>query len=397
MLKRLILLSLALALVLAGCSLPGQASPTPTTDTNLVITAAAATAFFELTQVAGQASATPEITETPTLTPEPPTPIPSPTVEVVLTPVEAVCTYITTVRSWPGKGGEDLGFVAYQRSVQVLARNDNGNWFYINWADSPSGKGWVSSQGFTLKGDVGKLPIALEKGDQIVFMAPLVWEITGTPLPLPTFPNPLPSTFRPATVIETVTVRVCPNKACMMLGYLQAGEQVSMVGRFGENKWAMIEYPSGPDGKAWISRDSIQPSTEAFGGLPYYDALGRLITPEPPTPTPDPNMSPTPSLTPTAVPPGPLVEITDVTTVYTTMSSLSPELGTLTAKTRVSITAQSFNGLWYEVQYPADSNGRAYISVKFARLMAGQDYRYLPYTDGAGKYYDINGTEVPAP
>lgn len=397
MLKRINLLGLLMLLVLAGCSLPGQVSPTPTAEANLVITSAASTAFAELTRVASLATATPAITETPTLTPEPPTPVPSPTIEVVLQPVDAVCDYLTTVRSWPGKGGEDLGFVAYLRTIQVLARNDNGNWYYIEWADSPTGRAWVSTQGFTLKGEIGRLPIALEKGDQIVFIAPPVWEISGTPLPLPPLPNPIPAELRPATVLETVTVRICPNKACMQLGYLEVGQQVNMVGRFGENKWAQIEYPSGPDGKAWISRDSIQLGPDAMSGLPFYDALGQLITPEPPTPTPDPNLSPTPSLTPTLAPPGPAGEITDVTIVYTSMSSLSPELGTLTAKTRVAITSQSFSGLWYEIQYPENSAGRAYISVKYVRLLAGEDYRYLPYTDGSGKYYDINGTLVPAP
>jgi hypothetical protein len=387
MIKKMFFLAIVVALVLSGCNLPGMAAPTPTADVNLIITAAAATAFAELTRVEGLASPTPLATETSTSTPEPPTP--TATLEVKVEPVDAQCTYPATVRSWPGKGGEDFGFVGYERTVQVLARNDNGNWYYINWADSPNGKGWVTTQAFNLKGDISKLPIALETGDgQVVYVPPLTWVITGTPLPLPTLFASLE--LRPATVIETVTLRVCPNKACMALGYLQPGEQVSMVGRFGENKWALIEYPSGPDGKAWISRDSIQPSSEAFGGLPYYNALGTPITPEPPTPTPDPNQSPTPTPTATAAPVGPLVEITDVTTVYTLMSSLSPVLGTLNAKDRVHITAQSLNKLYYEIQYPDNTDGRGYISAKYVRLLPGQDYRYLHYTDA-------NGTPIPTP
>jgi len=386
MIKKVLLLGLAVTLVLSGCNLPGLASPSPTADTKLVITAAAATAYTELTRVAGLSTATPLSTETPTATPEPPTP--TATVEVKLVPVDAQCTYITTVRSWPAKGGEDLGFVNYQRTVQVLARSDNGNWFYINWADSPTGKGWVSNQGFNLKGDISLLPIAHEAGGQIVFLPPPTWTIVGTPLPLPTLSSD--PALRPATVVETVTLRVCPNKACMALGFLKPGVQIILVGRVGENKWALIEYPSGPGGKAWVSRDSIQPGPESFGGLPYYNALGELITPEPPTPTPDPNQSPTPTLTATALPPGPLVEITDVTTVYSLMSSLSPELGTLNPKDRVFITYQSLNYLWYEIQYPADSTKRGYISAKYVRLLAGEDYRYLRYTDA-------NGTPLPSP
>jgi hypothetical protein len=80
------------------------------------------------------------------------------------------------------------------------------------------------------------------------------------------------------------------------------------------------------------------------------------------------------------------VEITNVTTVYTLMSSLSPALGTLNPKDRVRITAQSLNLLWYEIEYPVDTPGRAYISAsdKYVRLLPGQDYRYMRYTDALG-------------
>jgi hypothetical protein len=194
--------------------------------------------------------------------------------------------------------------------------------------------------------------------------------------------------LRPATVTTLSRVRTCPNTSCQILGYLQVGDQIIMSGRWegGKLKWAQFLYPSGPDGKGWIDRVNIQPSNEGMGGLPYFDLLGRLITPEPPTPTIDPNISPTPSRTATSIPVGPLVEIINVTTVYTLMSSLSPALGTLNPKDRVRITALSLNHLWYVIQYPVDTDGRAYISAsdKIVRLLPGQDYRYLKYTDAVG-------------
>ena len=376
---------IGILILLTGCSLPGAIAPTPTLDPAAIVTAAAATAYVKLTEIAGMASPTP--LETATATPEPSTSTPTATVEVTLVPYDATCTANVTVRSWPGSGGEALGGIFYERSAQVLARNEKGNWFYIIWPDSPTGRAWVNSRAFKLKVDVGILPIALEVGNgEVTFLPPIVWTVTGVPLPLPTVSND-PS-LRPALVIQMANLRVCPTTSCMIIGNLQYGDRVIMTGRIGENLWAQIEYPSGPDGKAWISREFIQPEGNALSGLPYFNLMGTPVTPEPPTGTPDPLISPTPANTSTPTPAGPLAEITDVTTIYTLMSSLSPELGTLNPKDKIHITAQSLNHLWFEIQYPVDTTGRAYISSKYVRLLG--DFRYLNYTDA-------NGTPLPTP
>jgi hypothetical protein len=385
MYRKNILLVLAAALILSGCNLPGAAKPTATIDIAGISTTIVETAVAQLSATA-ETAATPTVSPTPSLTPLPPTLPPAATVEVQLNPVDGISTYAATVRSWPGKGGDDLGFVRYNVGVKVLARNNIGNWLYIIWADSPTGKGWVLAQAFDLKVEIGRLPIALEDGKDIVFAPPIIWDITGTPLPLPTLSND--PALRPATITAGVSVRVCPSKGCLVIGRLNTGDQISMTGRFGKNEWAQIEFPSGPNGKGWVSHDAILPGVESFGGLPYFDIFGVLITPEPDTATPDPNLSPTPTITPTSTPAGPLAEITDVTTVYTLMSSLSPIVGTLAPKTKIHITAQSINSLWFEIQYPADTTGRAYISSKSVKLLG--DFRYLPYTD-------VQGTPLPTP
>jgi len=376
--QNFILIALVIVLALSGCSMPGAASPTATVDGNAVITAAAATAFVELTRIAGLPTETPPAS--PTSTPEPFTATPSPTIEVQLVPVDAICTYVTVVRSWPGKGGENLGFVRFESGVKVLARNFTGGWLYIEWPDSPTGRAWVIADGFTLKSDIGRLPIALEEGDKIVFQPPIIWEISGAPMPLPTVSND-PS-LRPATVVSGASIRVCPAKGCMIIGQLYTGDQIIMTGRFGENQWAQFMYPSGPDGKGWVIRTAIQPGSESFGGLPYFDVFGKLVTPEPPTGTPDPNQSPTPTITVTTKPVGQLAEITIPTTVYTLMSSLSPELEVLNPKTKIYITAISINKLWYEINYPKSPTGRAYISSKEIKLLG--DFRYMPWMDSLG-------------
>ena len=379
MIRKIFITSLAAALILSGCNLSSGGTPTALVNADTVMTAAAETAIASFTQAAAQ-SFTATAPATPSLTPNPPTLAPTATEVVVFEPIDATCHYPATVRSWPGKGGEDLGYVRFNQGVKVVARNNIGNWLYIPWADSPSGFGWVSSQAFDLTTEVGILPIALEVGDKIVMRNPVKWEIKGTPLPLPTLPND--PTIRPATVIQAATIRVCPTKFCQPLGYLPLGATIIMTGRYGDNEWAQFLFPSGPGGKGWVIREVIQPSAESFGGLPYYDVLGEEITPEPETNTPDPNISPTPTYTPTIVPLKTVAIITDTTTLYTLMSSFSPELGKLNAKDKIYITAASFNKLWYEIQYPPNTGGRAYISTKYVRLTG--DFRNLPYTDSLG-------------
>jgi len=382
--QKFVFLALAAALILSGCDLPGAVKPTATLDLPAISTTVAGTLIARLSETARITTAA--VSVTPSLTPAPPTLAPTATVEVVVNPVDAISTYAATVRSWPGKGGEDLGFVRYNVGVKVLARNNIGNWLYIIWADAPSGKGWVVAQAFDLKTDIGRLPIALEVGSEIVFAPPIIWDITGAPLPLPTLSKD--PALRPATITAGVSVRVCPSKGCLVIGGLNTGDQVIMTGRFGKNEWAQIDYPSGPAGKGWVSHDALQPGIESFGGLPYFDIFGVLITPEPDTATPDPNISPTPTITSTPTPAGPLAEITDTTTVYGQMSSLSPVVDTLAPKTKIHITAQSINSLWFEIQYPADTTGRAYISSKSVKLLG--DFRYTPYTDA-------KGTPLPTP
>jgi len=396
MLKKSLFLLILVALILSGCNLPGQAAATPTTDPNFVVTAAAATAFAQLTQVAGQNSPTPSPTETPTVTPEPPTL--TPTVEVKLQAYEATCTDNAAVRSWPGKGGEHLGGIYYGNSAKVYARSANANWWYVAFADSPTGYGWAASGAFKLKDiDEGMLPIALENADgSLSFIPPVTWNVVGTPLPLPTVSQD--PDLRTALVVLVANIRTCPTISCQLLGYLQPGDQIILTGRINENRWAQFMYPSGPNGVGWVDRWNIEPSSEGFGGLPYFDFLGNLITPEPPTPTIDPNV--TPSVTPTATPApaGPLVEAIAESIVYESMSSLSKELGKLNPKDRVAVTAKSFNGLWYEIQYPPLSAGRAYISASenYIKYLI-QDYRYLGYTDGNGNYWDANGAPITTP
>ena len=329
--QKVLSLALIAILILTGCSLSAGGTPTAVVNAETVMTSAAQTAISSFTQAASLNTATPVPTDT--ATPEPPTSVPTATQKVDLVPVDVNCHYPAVIHLEPTSGSESLGYVLFNHTVQAVARNHIGTWLYIIWPDSPTGYAWALAQAFDVQTEIGRLPVALIIDHQVVFRPAVIWEVKGTQLPLPTLTNDPGS--RPATVIMAVIVRTCPLKACLQIGSLDAGAQLTLTGRYNENQWAQFLFPSGPDGKGWVIREAIQPSAEAFGGLPWFDSFGNLITEEPPTNTPNPDFSPTPTETATNVPVGALAVITDTTTVYAQMNSLSPVLDSLNAKKRV--------------------------------------------------------------
>jgi hypothetical protein len=174
----------------------------------------------------------------------------------------------------------------------------------------------------------------------------------------------------------------------MVLVILQPGQSLNLTGRYGENEWAQFDFPSGPNGKAWISRNALETGPDGFSGLPRFDSLGVELTPEPPTSTPDPNVTPTATNTPKPTPAGPLARMESDTIIYAEPNSLSAQVGTLKNGDEIFITGLSLIGEWYQIQYPAFTEGRAYISQKNVRVLG--DMRKLPY-------FDVKGNPIPTP
>lgn len=371
---------LILLVLLAGCALPGAAQPTPTIDVNAIRAAAALTAVAEVTRVLSLFTPTPE--PTATNTPEPPAPTPTPTVEVILEPIPGIATDNLTVRAEPRRGSPNLGGVYFNQKVSVVARNPEANWYYILWKESSTGYAWVVSRAVQLQSsDIAQLPIAsYDSESNLILRPPVLWDMSGAALPIP--PIPQGDKIRPATIIAPANARVCPSTGCMVLTLLQPGQVINMTGRYGDNEWAQFDFPSGPGGKAWIARQAIEPSPEGFGGLPYFDVLGFEITPEPPPATPDPNLTPTETSTPMPTPAGPLARMEADTLIYAEPNSLSAQVGALKNGDEIYITGISLIGQWYQIQYPAFTESRAYISRKNVRILG--DMRRLPYFDEKG-------------
>lgn len=374
-----------LALLLAGCGMFGSSQPTPAVDLNAIRTMAASTALSSLTKAASQSTPAPleTATEIPTAT-LPPTP----TLEITLEPVIGQASANVTVRSEPRKGSDNLGGIFFNQKVSVLGRNITGSWYYILWADAPTGHAWTVSRAVDLQNaDITRLPIVdYDQEKNMIVMPPYLWEINGTPLPIP--PVPTGSEYRTATVSSPANLRICPSPYCQAIDMLAYGQAVNMTGRYGDNEWAQIDYPSGPGAKAWISSSALSPGPDGMSGLPYFNALATPITPEPPTATLDPNISPTPSDTPEPTPAGPQAIVDAETIVYSLPSTLSAQVAVLKARDTIAVTGISVNGLYYQIQYPPLTDSRAYISQKNIRVLG--DMRFVIY-------FDDKGNPIPTP
>lgn len=380
---------LLVAVTLVGCTFPGGAQPTPTTDINLVLTSAAGTAFAEITRAAALSTPTPQPTMTETLAPTA-TAFVYPTSIPTIVPMPAVVRGNSNVRGVPAKSkAHDLGGVMQGQNVKVIARNDAATWLYILYADSPTGTGWVVAKGITLDGDITQLPVMIypygEEGEGIM-LPPFTHTVTGSPLP----PSTPPAGWdKWGTVKQMINVRVCPSVGCMAMGTLDTGQVVTFRGRYGENEWAMIDYPSGPDGHGWILREFLD-AHDGFGGLPYYNVLATPITEEPAAPdvpeaTTDPNATLEPTETPTPTSPAPAGaegEVLSQINVRSGPAQTYNSFGLLNPKDKVVITGVTISQYWYQIQYPSSPTGFGWVAAQYVK--ATGDMRSIPYFTNEG-------------
>ena len=384
---------------LAGCALPGAASPTPTLDADSIVAAAQATASMRLSQAA--ALATPTASATLTETPIPTAIVVSlPTSIPTMPPMSAVMNSNANVRGVPAKSkAHDLGGMLKGQQVNVIGRNADATWLYILYADSPTGTGWVTVKAITLSGEMGLLPVLIFPNGQEaepIMLPPFIFKVTGTPLP----PAPPPADWQKyGTLLQPANVRIGPSVGFLSMGFLEAGVKVTFRGRTAEHDWVQIDYPSGPDGHGWILSELAQ-ANDGFGGLPFYDILGTPVTPKPensaqPEATNDPNLPPSPSETPnpseTPGPPAPTTtgaeaEVTAQINVRSGPAQSYSAYGMLNPKEKVTILGQTINKLWYQIKYSGSPDGTGWVASQYLRVSG--DMSSLPY-------FNDQGTVVP--
>lgn len=93
----------------------------------------------------------------------------------------AVIIQQLNIRSGPGTGFNSLGILNPNDVVSLTARNRDGSWVQIQFADGPDGTGWISAA-FVRSDGLETLPIVTDSG-----------EVVGTGTPVDTPPPPTPT------------------------------------------------------------------------------------------------------------------------------------------------------------------------------------------------------------
>lgn len=359
------------ASLLTGCAGGAKVEATPTLDMNSFVTLAAATTFARMTT---EAEALPSATPLPSETPIPaPTEVVWPTSIPTIVPIPGVMRANANVRGVPAKSKtHDLGGLLLGQPVKVIGRNDNATWLYILYADSPTGTGWVVAKAITLEAEMGILPILIypfgEDGDYVM-LPPLLYTVSGTPLPPGT---PPPGWDKWGTLLQMVNVRVGPSQGFLTIGRLEQGQIVNFTGRIAENAWVQIDYPSGPGGRGWISSELVMPN-DGFGHLPYYNILGTPeVSDEAPAATLDPNLTVAPTETPTPPPAaaqGVEAQVISQVNLRSGPAQAYQSLGLLNPNEKVTITGQTLGGVWYQIQWTASPTSVAWVAADYLRVL----------------------------
>jgi uncharacterized protein YraI len=376
--KKIALFILLLTLLLAGCNLPAdetvpEETSSPTPSATLTLTP----------------SQTPTLlpTETATITP-------TPTIMPTIAPMTGLVTAPVNIRSRPHRRGERLGGLYFNQSVKIIGRNDQANWFWFIYPESPDGTAWVQANAINLQGEIGLLPIILLPDDPEKRFAvpPLLPPTDGTPLPLvPPGPDAMTG-----SALQLLNVRTGPGLGYLSMGTIPSGTALSMTGRLEDNSWFQIEYPSGPDGRAWVSGALVELDVGAKR-LPIYNLLATPVTEAPPQ-TEEPTLAPeaetpqtvvetdTPAASPT--PNLPTGIVTNQINVRSGPASSFASLGMLNQNERVVITARTLNGLWLQIEYPSAPEGKGWVAAAYINL--NNSINKLPY-------FDNQGTPLPQP
>ena len=374
-------------IVLAGCATPVT---TPTIDANSIMTAAAGTAFVRLTQIAAIPTATTQVVPSQTSVPTA-TVMLQPTSIPTIEPISAVVSANSRVRGIPAKSDQhDLGGMLKGQSVKVIGRNDAATWFFIVFADSPTGTAWITTGAVTFDKDMGLLPIVvfpngLEAAP--IMLPPFIYKVTGTPLP----PGEPPAGWtKYGTLLQQANVRVGPSVGFVSIGVLSPGAKVTFQGRIADNSWVQIAYPSGPEGHGWILARLLQ-AHDGFSDLPYFDVLGTPVTPTPENAGADitPNATLMGDVTATPQPPtstGAQAEVTNQINVRSGPAQKYESYGMLNPKDKVIVTGLTLNKYWYQIEFKASPTGFGWVASQYIRVTG--DMRQLPY------YNDL-GTPVP--
>jgi uncharacterized protein YraI len=188
-----------------------------------------------------------------------------------------------------------------------------------------------------------------------------------------------------------LNVRSGPGTSYEVLGALQPGTELTLLARSADGGWFQIAYPADSDERGWVIGEFLE-IQGAPDQLPVAEA--------PPAPTPISEATVAPTVQPTTSEITGTLAITDTASapdVSGTASALvategvvlnvrggpgtdNAVLGGLDPGTELTLLARSADGAWFQIAYPADSDGRGWVIGEFLEIQGSPDG--LPVADG---------------
>ena len=198
-------------------------------------------------------TATPLATEAPS-----PTATPSSAVTLIVPMRARITGDGLQVRVGPGTAYEVRASLAEGDEVNVLGRDEMGDWVKVG-LDSGE-EGWVAAEFVDVGGNLKAVPVVTPEP-----IATPTTELTPTAMPSPTVPpeataapTPVPTVTVPIPALTTgggLRMRSGPGTDYEALVFLAEGQEVNVLGRDEVGEWLKISLDSGEEG--WVAAEFV--------------------------------------------------------------------------------------------------------------------------------------------
>ena len=184
---------------------------------------------------------------------------------------------------------------------------------------------------------------------------------TSTPIPATAT-----STIQPISGLANwqINVRSGPGIYYSLLGEINKGERVQIIGVDPSNKWLAILFENDSDGQAWVSNEYVQ-STELIN-LPILGLVTLFNGP-----------------------PAPQANLAQKLNVRNGPGTHYDSLGLIPANTIIWLLGRNEDSSWYMIDYPSTQGGNGWV---ISGYVTTQDNMALPILDSSGNPM----TEIPA-
>ena len=301
-------------------------------------------------------TATPTITDAPTLTATPEIP------EGIILPIQV------ELREYPGENAPVIEIIPQDTLVMVLSTTSDNLWLEVNFYTKNSAieTGFIPAETIFINGgDLSVLAVASYPSETP----------TNTPFPTPVPSQtalPTPTPVIPVAEVAGVSVLVydIPATDAVIITVLNQASEVEIIGVSPDNKWYEISYlDADEEAQAGFVN---QTDLVVRGGSLQAVPIAAL-----PTPTDIPATD-TPIPTPTAPQ---VVSQGMLMLVRSGPAEVFDPIGFVDNETSLTINAISPDGQWLQVDFPESPTGLGWIAT--TNIQISGSLQYLPIVQGA--------------